>query len=300
MDVPLPPKDTVRAGLATLGLADKDKPSLTSTKLVNSSPLKLKYISLVSEQLLGENYNDESLTILKPHHISAASFQTPSASKLLSQPKAPTVKKSKKKKILPSSQPKVSNDSKEMNPPSTTTYLQATKEFVVNATPLQSLDAFVTTEVQDNQPKVPDTTEEESADIQEDSDSNLQSMLDDDLRPISEFQATDSDDTHANEVSQSAKTSQDDLAFVERQSIPDHLDHICEEVSYLHFRLRNIESSIDVKDLLEPVVIIDETTEGEKKQKDTNAIPALTQGKHKTNENIAPPEPSPETQGACL
>ncbi|GJZ55835.1 hypothetical protein Tco_0611028, partial [Tanacetum coccineum] len=206
--VPLPPKETVRAGLATLGLADKDKPSLTSTELNGKKNRETnvcytRYISLVLEQLLGENYNDESLTILKPHHISAASFQTPSTSKvsltshmlkvaklskepdeslilpfeevnaevtadksqsgtnvqLLSQPKAPTVKKSKKKKILPSSQPKVSNDSKEMNPPSTTTHLQATEEFVVNAIPLQSLDAFVTTEVQDNQPKVADTTE---------------------------------------------------------------------------------------------------------------------------------------------
>ncbi|GJU47070.1 hypothetical protein Tco_1204336 [Tanacetum coccineum] len=43
--MPLPPKGTVRAGLATLGLANKDKPSLTSTELVNSSPLKLKYFS---------------------------------------------------------------------------------------------------------------------------------------------------------------------------------------------------------------------------------------------------------------
>ncbi|GKF72706.1 hypothetical protein Tco_0208820, partial [Tanacetum coccineum] len=35
--VPLPPKETVRVGLATLGLFDKDKPTLSSTKLVNSS-----------------------------------------------------------------------------------------------------------------------------------------------------------------------------------------------------------------------------------------------------------------------
>ncbi|GJQ90873.1 hypothetical protein Tco_0002012 [Tanacetum coccineum] len=41
-----------------------------------------RYISLVLEQLLGENYHDESLTVLKPHHISAASFQTPSASEV--------------------------------------------------------------------------------------------------------------------------------------------------------------------------------------------------------------------------
>nr|GFA09248.1 hypothetical protein [Tanacetum cinerariifolium] len=41
----LPPKETVRAGLATLGLFDNDKPTLSSTVLVNSSPLKIKYFS---------------------------------------------------------------------------------------------------------------------------------------------------------------------------------------------------------------------------------------------------------------
>ncbi|GJZ33144.1 hypothetical protein Tco_0578580 [Tanacetum coccineum] len=153
--VPLPPKGTVRAGLATLGLTDKDKPFLSSIELVNSSPLKIKYfspiwkifmqyivkclggmqrshnqmnlsqqtiayclifgleinigeiifndmiykiqnrkktkernicytrfISLVLEQILGDNYQDKSLTVLKPHHISAASFQIPSASEV--------------------------------------------------------------------------------------------------------------------------------------------------------------------------------------------------------------------------
>ncbi|GKC60487.1 hypothetical protein Tco_1088085 [Tanacetum coccineum] len=38
----LPPKETVRAGLATLGLCDKDKPNLSSMVLVNSSPLKIE------------------------------------------------------------------------------------------------------------------------------------------------------------------------------------------------------------------------------------------------------------------
>ncbi|GJS59942.1 retrovirus-related pol polyprotein from transposon TNT 1-94 [Tanacetum coccineum] len=500
--VPLPPKGTVRAGLATLGLADKDKPSLTSTELVNSLPFKLnqqtiayylifgleinigyiifndlinklqngkknretifcytRYISLVLEQLLGEKYNDESLTILKSHHISAASFQTPSASEVsltshmlkvaklskepdeslilpseevntevtadksqsgtnvqpLSQPKATTAKKSKKKKILSLTEPKVSNDSRKMNPPSITTHLQETEELVVIAIPIQSLEASVTAEVQDNQLKAADTTKvpdkiiekeevaeeqiaqktpqspydteseikvvksfftshlsevqdqtmndyKESAGIQEDSDSDLQSMPDDDLRSVSGFQATDSDDTHQNEVSHSAHTSQDNIASAECLSIPDHLDHICKEVSYLHSRLGNMESSIvqtvsyefksslptmitnafqeqlprillatlkdclplivkeslqthnlavsklssfqdmqtqlqEVKDLLESAVIIDETAEGEKKQKDTNAIPTPTQGEHKTAENITPPEPSHETQG---
>ncbi|GKC33179.1 hypothetical protein Tco_1040473, partial [Tanacetum coccineum] len=43
--VPLPPKETVRAGLATLGLFDKEKPTLSSIVLVNSSPLKMKYFT---------------------------------------------------------------------------------------------------------------------------------------------------------------------------------------------------------------------------------------------------------------
>ncbi|GJV77156.1 hypothetical protein Tco_1508740 [Tanacetum coccineum] len=53
---------------------------------------------------------------------------------------------------------------------------------------------------------------------------------------------------------------------------------------------------LDVKDLLESAVIINETAEGEKKQKDENAIHAPTQGEHQTSENITPPEPTPETQ----
>ncbi|GJX60626.1 hypothetical protein Tco_0292016 [Tanacetum coccineum] len=85
---------------------------------------------------------------------------------------------------------------------------------------------------------------EESAGIQEDSDSDLQSMPGDDLRSVSGFKFANSDDTRENEVSHSVHTLQDNIASAERLSIPDHLDHICEEVSYLHSRLRNIESSI--------------------------------------------------------
>ncbi|GKC13097.1 retrovirus-related pol polyprotein from transposon TNT 1-94, partial [Tanacetum coccineum] len=343
--VPLHPKVTVRAGLATLGLADKDKPSLTSTELVNSSPLKLKYflpiwkifmqyivkclggmkgshdqmnfsqqtiayclifgleinigdiifkdqinklqngkknretntpskseVSLTSHMLKVAKLSkepDESL-ILPSEEVNAEATADKSQSgtnvQPLSQPKAPTAKKSKKKKILSSTQPKVSNDSREMNPPSTTTHIQATKEFLVIAVPIQSLEASVTVEVQDNHLKVADTTEvleknvekdylsrvqdhtindyKESTGIQEDSDSDLQSMPDDDLRSVSGFEAANSDDTHDNEVSHSAHTSQDDIASVEHLSIPDHLEHICEEVSYLHSRLGNMESSI--------------------------------------------------------
>ncbi|GKG27423.1 hypothetical protein Tco_0403126, partial [Tanacetum coccineum] len=58
------------------------------------------------------------------------------------------------------------------------------------------------------------------------------------------FEDADFDDTHDNEVSHSAHTSQDDIASARRLIIPDHLDHICKEVSYLYSRLRNMKSSI--------------------------------------------------------
>ncbi|GKF34815.1 hypothetical protein Tco_0108015, partial [Tanacetum coccineum] len=51
--------------------------------------------------------------------VTADKSQSRTNVQLLSQPKAPTAKKSKKKKIPPLSQPKVSNYSREMNPPST-------------------------------------------------------------------------------------------------------------------------------------------------------------------------------------
>ncbi|GKC62397.1 hypothetical protein Tco_1094995 [Tanacetum coccineum] len=431
--VPLPPKGTVRAGLATLGLADKDKPSLTSTELVNSSPLKLKYFSPIwkifmqyivkclggmqgshdqmnfSQQTIAYclifvakllKKPDESL-ILPSEEVNAEATADKSQSgtnvQPLSQPKALTATKSKKKKIPSSTQPK-------------------------------SLEASVTAEVQVNQLKAADTTKTQRY---------LRKLLRKrrSLRnklwrfPPSWMKLTkqpkklhrapmtptvDSDDTNDNKVSHSAYTSQG-IASAERLSIPYHLDHICEEVSYLHSRLRTMKSFIvqivsdeiksslpamitnalqeqlpgilsavskqfaeteaqlnkkvvkqlnrqfnishiaqsnrfvtlqkelskviksevakkvqvvglegvredlqsqtkhiskysssfqdmqtqlqDVKDLLESAIIIDETVEGEKKQKDINAIPAPTQGEHKTAENITLLEPSSEIQG---
>ncbi|GJY89986.1 retrovirus-related pol polyprotein from transposon TNT 1-94 [Tanacetum coccineum] len=499
--VPLPPKGTVRAGLSTLGLADKDKPSLTSTELgyhdqmnfsqqtiayclifgleINIGDIIFKdlinklqngkknrdtnvcytrYISLVLEQLLGENYHDESLIVLKLHHISATSFQTPSTSevsltshmlkvsKLSKEPDESLIlpswevnaevtadKSQSETNVQPFSQPKAS---KKKKIPSST----QPKELVVTDVPTQSLEASVTVEVQDNQlkaadtPKVPEKnvekeevveeqtmeiptvaqlldkvnkaaqetlqspydTEseikvvrsfftshlyevkdqimndyEESAGIQEDSVSDLQSMPDDDLRSVFGFEAVDSDDTHDNEVSHSAHTSQDDIASAERQTMitnalkeqllgilsatlkdcipliineslqthnPDVSEQFAEtqaqqrlkkelskviksevakkvqvvglegvredlqsqtkHISKYSSSFQDMQTQLqDVKDLLESAVIIDETAEGEKKQKDTNAIPAPTQGEHKTAENITPPEPSPKTQG---
>ncbi|GJT58639.1 hypothetical protein Tco_1002172 [Tanacetum coccineum] len=43
--VSIPPKETARAGLATLGLVDEKDSTLSSTDLVNSSLLRIRYFS---------------------------------------------------------------------------------------------------------------------------------------------------------------------------------------------------------------------------------------------------------------
>ncbi|GJW14823.1 retrovirus-related pol polyprotein from transposon TNT 1-94 [Tanacetum coccineum] len=50
--VPVPLKETVKAGLATLGLVDEDHPSISSSALINSSLVKVKYFSLTWKVLM--------------------------------------------------------------------------------------------------------------------------------------------------------------------------------------------------------------------------------------------------------
>ncbi|GKE39323.1 hypothetical protein Tco_1462728, partial [Tanacetum coccineum] len=88
-------------------------------------------------------------------------------------------------------------------------------------------------------------------DIHEVSNSDLQSMPDDDLRSVSGLHTADSNDTYKNKVSQSDHIFQDDHEFAERLSLPDHMDHICEEVSSLHSRLGDMNFLSDaLKDTL--------------------------------------------------
>ncbi|GKC99190.1 hypothetical protein Tco_1169465, partial [Tanacetum coccineum] len=95
--VSIPPKETVKVDLVTLGLTDGNDTSLSSSDLINSSlgshdqqmPLHpvtdkkerksnisyTRYLSLIMEHMLGEAYINENLKTLKPHHITALSFK---------------------------------------------------------------------------------------------------------------------------------------------------------------------------------------------------------------------------------
>ncbi|GJT03946.1 hypothetical protein Tco_0838408 [Tanacetum coccineum] len=381
--VPLPPKETVRAGLATLGLFDKDKPTLSSTVLVNSSPLKMKYftpiwklfmqyivkclggmqgshdqmnlnqqtiaycliwgleidigaiifsdlihklqngkknrelnicytrfLSLIFEKLLGENYISNDLTLVKPHTITAASFQKPLASEValtshmlkvaklfqepeqslippsgevnaddtadkslsrasvqpVTQPKAPTDLKTKKKRIPPSSKPKSPYKVRVILPKKQVTETQHAEVTVATADATQSLEASESAEEQVNQPiaaeaekvldqKVEETVHEsgfvamedvtfeqiidefksKTQDAEEgdafDSLSGLRSMPDDDLASMTGFKTQDSADHVSEEGTETLH------AFADKPAQSDPLGHLHEELSLLHNKL---------------------------------------------------------------
>nr|GEV18683.1 retrovirus-related Pol polyprotein from transposon TNT 1-94 [Tanacetum cinerariifolium] len=247
--VPLPPKGTIRAGLTTLGLADKEKPTLISTELVNFSPLKLKkknmeanvcytiYISLVLEQLLGEKYHDESLTVLKPYHISATSFQTPSSfevSLTSHMLKVAKLSKEPKQSLLPPSGEVNADDTADKSSsrtsvqpviqPKAPTVKNPRKKKISSLIQQKSLEASILPEVRDNQPKATDATEK----AEEQS-----------LEFPSVKQLLDEVDDHNKVVQESSESPYDT-----ESSLPDHMDHICKEVSFLYSKLGDMESSI--------------------------------------------------------
>ncbi|GJT00768.1 hypothetical protein Tco_0821937 [Tanacetum coccineum] len=78
-----------------------------------------------------------------------------------------------------------------------------------------------------------------------DSECELEFMPDDDLQSLSSFETSVSDSSH--DVSHSEHTSWEKTAFAEFQSLSGHLDHVCEEVSLLHYKVEEMESSISQK-----------------------------------------------------
>ncbi|GJY14089.1 hypothetical protein Tco_0383398 [Tanacetum coccineum] len=93
-----------KVGLATLGLVDEKNPQLTSSELINSSPLRIRYFSPIWRVLM--------LHIIKCVGVNTDSAVNKSLAwtdvQSATQSKAPTDKTSRKKKIPSSSEPKTS------------------------------------------------------------------------------------------------------------------------------------------------------------------------------------------------
>nr|GEX16025.1 retrovirus-related Pol polyprotein from transposon TNT 1-94 [Tanacetum cinerariifolium] len=262
-----------------------DKPfSFTQYEFIYAIGLPISKLSEVPEQSLLPPSGEVNADDTADKSLSRASVQ------LVTQSKATTNLKTKKKKISPSSKPKSPHkvldqhveeekdaefvamgevDEQSLEIPAVEQLLDKADKLnkAVQEPPKSPYDtkseikvvkSFFTFHIS----KLKDQTMHDSkvtADIHEGSD--LQSMPDDDLRSVLGFHTADSDDTHKNEVSKSDHIFQDDNASAERLSLQDHMDHICEEVSSLHSRLGDMESSIvqqvlaELKSSLQALVI---------------------------------------------
>ncbi|GKB69688.1 retrovirus-related pol polyprotein from transposon TNT 1-94 [Tanacetum coccineum] len=230
-------KETMSTGLETLGLVEENNPEILSTSLNNSSPLKMRYfsiiwrvlmqyvvkclggmqgshdklninqqviaycliwgldvdigniifsdlvakilngkkgrdpnlcytrfLSLMIEHLLRENYENDNITSFKPHTISGSYFKTPLASESLSgasvqhvnQSKAPTDKKLRKKKNPASSQPKTLKIVRESSLLKQVADAQHAEEPVAIVDTTKGVDAFELAVVLGNRPKPAD------------------------------------------------------------------------------------------------------------------------------------------------
>ncbi|GJT57812.1 hypothetical protein Tco_0992866 [Tanacetum coccineum] len=240
----------------TITTASFQKP-LASEVPLTSHMLKVAKLSEESEQSLLPPSGEVNADDTADKSLSRASVQP------VTQSKATTDLKTKKKRIPPSSKPKspykvrvilpkkqvaetqhadVANATKSLasesadekgNQPST---VEAKKVLDQNIDEEKD-DEFV------NMKKVDEETSKETPTVEQLLD-EVDKQNKDVQETLKRFNTKDSDDTQENDVSKSDTILQDDHASAERLSLPDHMDHICEEVTSLHTRIGDMESYI--------------------------------------------------------
>nr|GEW76021.1 retrovirus-related Pol polyprotein from transposon TNT 1-94 [Tanacetum cinerariifolium] len=153
-------KEMVMDALATLGLVDENDLELSSTNLVNSSPLRIRYFSTTWRVLM--SYIVKCLVpkkslILPSVEVNVDTIADKSsygtATQHGAQPKAPTKKKSRRKKTPPSSKLKASNVVRKSTLKKQVADTRPTKETVATADTTQSLEASESAEELSNQTK---------------------------------------------------------------------------------------------------------------------------------------------------
>nr|GEW45000.1 hypothetical protein [Tanacetum cinerariifolium] len=298
--IPLPPKETVRAGLSTLSSFNKDKPTLSSNVLVNSFPLNMNvalhgWYYMVSVTIVGEEYDkvfnyldmlnapfeEKVFTCakqVKPYSLIPPSMEMnaddtvdKSLSKAFVQPltqsKAPTDLKTKKKRIPPSFKPKSPYKVRVIPPKKQVTETQDVDVTVATANATKNLVASELAEEQGNQPSAAEAkklmvldqnVEEEVKDIgfvvmkevtfkqiMDEVDSktqgaqeNAESFFDIELeiKIIKSYQAAT--------ISGTAETF---YAFADKPTQSGPLGHLQEELNLLNNKVDQLESSISKK-----------------------------------------------------
>ncbi|GJZ84615.1 hypothetical protein Tco_0649954, partial [Tanacetum coccineum] len=144
--ISLPPHEAMKKALATLGLSDDKRPTMTSVALAHSSPLRLRYFSPSWKMSVSRHETsswrdclNNDLKPMKPYHITDATFKD---SKISEVPLTSHMCKIAK---LPEKPLDLSSE-------------ELAKEIEVTVNATQSLDATKSAEEQDNQPQTADTT----------------------------------------------------------------------------------------------------------------------------------------------
>nr|GEU43242.1 hypothetical protein [Tanacetum cinerariifolium] len=169
-----PPKKTVRAGLATLGRVDKKNPQLTSSELINLSPLRIRYFSPIWKVLMHHivkclgvarlsSTEPGKTLLLSSREVNTCSTIDKSLSRInmqsATQSKAPTDKRSKKKKIPSSFEPKTSTFVRRSKPKKTVAETQRAEEPMATTDTTKGLDASESTE-EEHETKVDENIED--------------------------------------------------------------------------------------------------------------------------------------------
>nr|GEU37102.1 cysteine-rich RLK (receptor-like protein kinase) 8 [Tanacetum cinerariifolium] len=168
----LPPNETMTIGLETIELVDEKNPNPSSTDLVNSSLLRIRYFSpiwrvfmmhivkclggnilfsdLVAKLVNGKKGREPNTLILSSEKVNVDNITDKSlygtAMQSVIQPKAPTGRKPKKKKIQSFFKPMNSHYVKRSKTKETVIYTHHAKESVATADTTQSLNAFESAE----------------------------------------------------------------------------------------------------------------------------------------------------------
>ncbi|GJT67301.1 putative retrotransposon gag domain, aspartic peptidase domain protein [Tanacetum coccineum] len=262
---PLPPKKTVRAALATLGLVDENNPELSSTDLVKSSSLRTRYFSatwkvpltsymrkvaeishqpkkslvLSSREVNAKNTGDKPFSETFVHHVS--------------QSKSTTDKRPKKNKIPSSSDLKASKDVRHSDDDYQIKFMG----------PIYS-DMDDDADAKDEGIEITLDDSFKNNEVHE-AESDLESMPRDEIESVSGFKATktEDDDTqsqHKKELSNSEENVVDNVldeladmanshniefnSFATKPSLSDPLGYLHTNLRSLTSRVKHLESSL--------------------------------------------------------
>ncbi|GJW64167.1 retrovirus-related pol polyprotein from transposon TNT 1-94 [Tanacetum coccineum] len=192
-----------------------------------------RFLSLLIEKLLGENYNNDDLTLLKPYTISTASFKKPLAYKV-----ALTSHMLKVAKFLNESKQSLILPSEEIQKP--------IDEEIVNESDLKSLGNVSFDDLSLGANESPYDTKSEIKDMTV-TNSDLESMPEDEIKSVSRFEAAKSDVEENDKPKTKAELSKSEEVTA---------DNVLDELANMAI---NMNASAEKPSISEPLVQVPET-----------------------------------------